>query len=325
VPTGGIPRYTAQLYDALRASFPEDDYRLVIESRTNFVTRRWWLAGLPLHLMRENFDLFHGTDFAVPYLPVRPSVLMLHDLSPWKREPWRAPSARVERRTPALIRLGLPSMIVTPSEAIRREAISMFRLHPSRIAAVPLAASSRFQAVDVPPPATPYFLSLGVLEPRKNLPMLVAAWREVRRAIGIELVLAGRRRFDAPPITEEPGLRLPGPMPEDKLPELYAGATACLLPTFYEGFGLPLLEAMQCGCPVIASEDPALREVSAGAAIHVSAHEPAAWASAMRAVVESPSLRAELKAQGLRRAASFSWERTARLTREIYEEARKRF
>jgi glycosyltransferase involved in cell wall biosynthesis len=118
---------------------------------------------------------------------------------------------------------------------------------------------------------------------------------------------------------------LPGALEEDRLPALYSGALALLYPSFYEGFGLPLLEAMQCGCPVVASNAGALREVSGGAALHLDANDPQAWAEAMRSLAASPGLREQMREDGLQRAAQFSWARTARLTREVYEEARRMF
>jgi glycosyltransferase involved in cell wall biosynthesis len=320
VPTGGITRYAAQLLLALKSEFPDDCFEALESDSSSFITRRWWSAGLPLRLLREGFDLFHGTDFAVPYVPVCPSVMTLHDLSPWKNEPWRAPSARVHQRTPYLLQLGLASMVITPTEAIRREAISYFRIHPDRVVAVPLAAADHLQPVEAPPPSVPYFVCLGVLEPRKNLPILVDAWRELRKTHPVDLVLAGRRRFDAPAIGDEPGLIVKGQVPEQELAALLSGATALVFPSSYEGFGLPVLEAMQCGCPVIASNDPALREVSGGAALHTDS-----FLEAMAGVLESPAMRSELREAGLRRAAEFSWSRTAQLTYEVYEEARRRF
>src|SRR5208282_6780266 len=105
------------------------------------------------------------------------------------------------------------------------------------------------------------------LEPRKNIGLILDLWRELRRDHPIDLVLAGRRRADFPEIPAEPGLRVAGLTPEEELPGLYSGAVACLYPSYYEGFGLPVLEAMQCGAVVMASSDPSIREVADDAAI----------------------------------------------------------
>ncbi|HWB95446.1 MAG TPA: glycosyltransferase family 1 protein, partial [Bryobacteraceae bacterium] len=262
-------------------------------------------------------------DFAVPYLPRRPSVMTLHDLSPWMDPGWHHAAARVRRRTPLLIGLGIATMLVTPSEAVRRQAIARFRISPERVAAVPLAASPHFRPVPTPPADVPYFLYVGALEPRKNLPLLLSAWREIRKQHHIDLVLAGRRRADFPKLAPEPGLRIAGEVPEAQLPELYSGALAFVYPSFYEGFGLPVLEAMQCGSLVITSRDAAIGEVAGGAAIEVFGEKE--LITALRTAIENPECAAQWREKALRRAAEFSWARTARLTREVYLEAQRRF
>jgi alpha-1,3-rhamnosyl/mannosyltransferase len=221
--------------------------------------------------------------------------------------------------------LGLATMVITPSEAVRRQAIARFRIHPGRIAAVPHAAAAHFRPVAGPRPMAPYFLYAGVLEPRKNLDMLLGVWREVYRRHGVELVLAGRVRKDYRSPAPEPGLHLLGEVPDQDLPALYSGAVACLYPSLYEGFGLPVLEAMQCGALVIASRDPAISEVAGEAAILLDAHAPAAWMEAMVAAALSPESRPTWRGRALDRAKLFSWGRTARLTREVYLEALARF
>ncbi len=346
VSTGGVTRYTLELARALAAEFPEDRYWLLSDQMLppadsfpsnlqlgspprTLAERKWWLYGLGREMSRRGVDLFHGTDFSVPYLPRRPSVMTAHDLSPWSE--WQPDAGRVRRRTPALLRLGLARMVITPSEAVRREVIGRFGLRPERVVAVPLAASPAFRRVESPRPegtsATPYFLFVGTLEPRKNIGRLIEAWREVRRSHVVDLVLAGRLRSGFPAPASEPGLRVLGAVPEAELPILYSGALACVYPSLYEGFGLPVLEAMQCGAVVVTSRDPAIMEVSADAVIHVEAADTRALAEALAAVARSrengsPEDFADLRSRALARAAEFSWRRTARLTREVYEAAR---
>ena len=337
VPSGGVPRYTEELARALAVAFPDDSFQLVSDQPFEHPLRmpaddsslfagRWWSWRLPRLLKRNRIDLFHGTEFAVPYLPVIPSVLSLHDLSPWLNEAWHSGADRVRRRTPWLIRLHAATMVITMTEAVRRQAIAHFRIEPARVAVTPLAAADHFRPVLDAPAATPYFVYVGTIEPRKNVPMLVEAWREIRRTHpGVRLVIAGRRRADGQEIESEPGLDVFGLTPDSELPALYSGAVAALYPSFYEGFGLPVLEAMQCGAAVIASKDPAVMEVSGGAAMHCDARSPGEWIAAMTALLESESLCADYQARSLTRAAEFSWERTARLTREVYDEAQRRF
>ena len=334
--SGGLARYTSQISLALARAFPDDEFFLVSDqpfampepSPPNLrrgggprsaAERRWWLWGLNREAARLHADVVHGPDFAVPYLPQRPSVLTLHDLSPWMDPLWHA-AARVRRRTPLLLELGIATMVLAVSEGVRKQAMERFRIRPERIRAVPLAASPQFRPVPVPVRA-PYFLFVGTLEPRKNLPALVEAWREVRREHAVDLVLAGRPRADAPQIREQPGLRMAGEVPEESLAELYSGALAFVYPSLYEGFGLPILEAMQCGACVIASR--AVAEAGGDAVLY--ADTPADLAQRMRDVLTRPELAREYRARGLARAREFTWEHTARATREVYLEARRRF
>ena len=219
---------------------------------------------------------------------------------------WQPDAGRVRTRTPRLLRLNLAAMVITPSEPVRRQAIERFRIHPDRIAAVPLAAAERFRPLAGPPPPRPYFLYVGALEPRKNLPFLVNAWRPVRDAHGVELVLAGRPRADFPGLAPEPGLRLPGETAEQDLPALYSGALAFVYPSFYEGFGLPVLEAMLLGTPVLASTTSSVPEVAGDAAMLVDPYNTEAIGQALRRLDEDDDLCDELSARGRKQAEKFS-------------------
>ena len=153
--SGGLRRYTWELSRALAENFPQDEFLLVSDqpfampplAPANLsrgggphhpAERRWWLWGLARELQRLGAGLFHGTDFAVPYVPRCPGVLTLHDLSPWMDAAWHSAANRVRKRTPMLIGFGLATMVVTPSEAVRRLAIEKFRIHPDRIRALAL-------------------------------------------------------------------------------------------------------------------------------------------------------------------------------------------
>jgi glycosyltransferase involved in cell wall biosynthesis len=351
--SGGLARYTSELSLALAHSFPEDEFFLVSDQPFQMpagapsnlkrgggprsaMERRWWLWGLPRELSRLSADLVHGPDFSVPYLARCPSLLTLHDLSPWMDPRWHHAAHRVRRRTPVLLEMGIATMIVTPSEIVRKQAIERFRLRPDRVVAIPEAAAPWMRRVELnsgdgfgagtldggkPASGKGYFLFVGTLEPRKNLPSLLEAWREARRHHPVDLVLAGRRREDFAPLPEEPGLHVLGEIPDASLPALYSGALAFVYPSLYEGFGLPVLEAMQCGAPVIASA--AVTEAAGDAAIYADA--PLPMARAMRRLAADPEFRAEWCARSLSRSREFSWERTARMTHDVYVEARKRF
>jgi glycosyltransferase involved in cell wall biosynthesis len=335
--SGGLARYTSELSLALARCFPAVEFFLISDQPfpmpagappnlrrgggpRNAIERRWWLWGITSEMRRLGADLIHGPDFAVPYLGRRPSVMTLHDLSPWLDERWHGAGGRVRRRTPVILDLGLATMILTPGESIRKQAIEHFGLSSDRVVAVPEAAPPWLAPV-TPPPGDPYFLFVGTLEPRKNLDTLLSAWREVRRAHPIDLVLAGRRRNDFPPFAEEPGLRLAGEVPDSELAALYSGALAFVYASAYEGFGLPVLEAMQCGACVIASR--AVTEAGGDAVLY--ADSVAELAEAMATVATRPDVLAERRARSLSRAALFSWDATACATHDVYLEARRRF
>jgi len=346
--TGGIRRYTEELSRALAENYSEDEFWLLSDQPfpvpeaspanlkfgrgpANLLERRWWLWGLQREMKRLSIDVFHGTDFSVPYLRMRPSVMTVHDLSPWldqswTDQSWHAASSRVRRRTPMLLRLGLATMVITHSEAVRRQAIARFHLEPERVVAIPLAATPAFQpARGSSRGRRPYLLYVGTLEPRKNVGFLLDVWRELYREHAIELVLAGRRRPDFPEIGPEPGLHLTGAVENEELPELYSGALACLYPSSYEGFGLPVLEAMQCGAMVITSRDPAIAELAGDAAILLEVGDRAAWVETLHCLLTQPESFERFREKALARAAQFSWAKTAKLTREVYAEAAERF
>jgi glycosyltransferase involved in cell wall biosynthesis len=333
--SGGLPRYVAELSTALATHFPAHQFLLTSDQPFSFpettnlrnlhiapgprnaLERRWWLWGAS----RARYDVFHGTNFAIPYLSRRPTVLSIHDLSPWMDPTWHANADRVRNHTPRMIRFGPATMILTPTYVVRQQVIDHFHIAPERVAAVHHAAASHFAPTGEP--EEPYFLFVGTLEPRKNIQLLLEAWRELNREIKVRLVLAGRRRADFPELPREPCLEVLGEVPESRLPSLYSRALALVYPSLYEGFGLPVVEAMQCGACVIASRDPALTEVSEGAAIQATT--AAELFAAMRAVATDPGLRAAQREKSLRRARDFTWQRTASMTYDIYQEALVRF
>ena len=332
--SGGLPRYVSELSLALARNFPDDRYVLLSdqsfvlpqEAPANLIAgggakdKRWWLRGVRRAISHAGVEVFHGTNFEVPYLGTTPAILTIHDLSPWKDPAWHGGADRVRQRTPWLIRLHRARMILTVSEAVKREIVKFFNVPGESVRAVPLAASPLFRPAPVASRhPRPYFLYAGTLEPRKNVATLVNAWRETRDQTGADLLIAGRIRADFKPIQFGDGIHYLGEVSNAQLPVLYSGALAFVYPTLYEGFGLSPLEAMQCGCPVITSRDPAVTEVSGGAAIHAGT-TASEIADALRAVASNPGLRQELREKGLARAKHFCWDSTARQTRALYEE-----
>lgn len=341
--TGGLTRYTSQLVAALARVFPEDEYILVSDQPfempchapnlsagfrpRNVMERRWWTYGLQRELKRRSAEIFHGVNFAVPFPATVPAALSIHDLSPWATrqnhpewvdDVWRVRTARVRKRVPWMIRSGAAKHVITLSEAIRSEAIRFFRLDGGRVTAVPLAAADHFRPQPAVRNVNPYFLFAGMFEARKNVGAILAAWSALRESFDVDLVIAGPRREEFPLPAAAPGLILRGEVSESELVSLYSGALALVYPSHYEGFGLPVLEAMQCGTPVILSRDPALVETAGDAALYAEGRETGEICRAMRALMENPGLRAVLRSRSLARAALFTWDRTARATHGVY-------
>jgi glycosyltransferase involved in cell wall biosynthesis len=161
-----------------------------------------------------------------------------------------------------------------------------------------------------------------------NLPLLLEAFALLRRSLDVQLLIVGARGWLDEPIFAAharsgvgDAARFVGSLGEEDLAVLYSHAGVFVLPSLYEGFGLPVLEAMACGAPVVSSNAGPLTEVAGEAAILLKPEEPAAWASALLDVLTNASLSGQLRARGFTRAAEFSWERTARATREVYREA----
>lgn len=349
--TGGLRRYLVELTRGLAHAFPGDELHLLTDQPTILpppeweglpnVTvfkgenasgrRRWWSVGLPLQLAMRRIDVFHGVNFFVPYVPVRPSVMTVFDLSPWKTGLTRATTAtRIRERTKQLF--PICNKIVTPTEAIRRELHDQFGVPLSKIEAVHLAP----HAVHPEPTKThlvlrkygigePFLLYVGARNPRKNLNALVEAWMRSKTAVsGLSLVLAGSPDQETDNLRETEGLRIIENIPDNEILALLSTATAFVYPSLYEGFGLPVLEAMQAGAPVVTSLDPAITEVAGGAALQVDCGSVVALSRALVDVATQPGLRDELRQRGLRRAAQFTWNSTALQTHAVYEQAIRR-
>ena len=218
-------------------------------------------------------------------------------------------------------------MVITPSEAVRRQALDRFHLQPNRVVAVPLAAGANFQPVPSKLAADPpYLLYVGNAGASKKSAAAARLYGGKFAASILSIWCwpeGGAKIF--PSHRPNPVCDLRGLTPEEELPKLYSGALAVIYPSYYEGFGLPVLEAMQCGAAVIASSDRAISEVAGDAAILVDVNDRRAWMEALTALVEHPEPSGALRKKALERAAEFSWTKTAQLTREVYGHAIERF
>ena len=273
----------------------------------------WEQAALPLASRR--FGLLLSPANVAP-LAASNNVVCAFDAAAVRHPEWYG---RAYARWQALLlpRLARRArLLVTASAFGRGELVEVLGASPERVKVVPLGVDERFRPDADAEPARrahrleqPYVLAVGTRVARKNLDVLREA--EARLAtLGVELVVAGSGRGYMRAEAEPPGRAL-GYVAEEHLPGLYAGARAVVVPSLYEGFGLPCLEAMAAGTPVVASSATALPETCGDAALLVDPEDAQGFADALAGLVEDDELRARLRAAGAERAAGFSWERTA--------------
>ena len=311
--------------------------------RVGALGRRWWSAGLPRYAGRRGFRLFHGTNYDVPLWGGAARVVTLHDLSQFVHPETHEPRGvrRARRRLPLMARAA--DAVVTPTEAVRREVCEHLGVTPSKVFAVHEAARSCFRPLERAEAEGvvrelgvdgEFLLAVGTIEPRKNLQTLVRAFEDVLRerpGVPLRLVVAGGRGWLTGPLFEElersPArgrVVLTGYVSDAQLRALYSACSAFVYPSIYEGFGLPPLEAMGCGAAVVAGRSAAVEEVTAGAARLFEPRDHTALARALLELLDHEGARRVLSEAGLRRAAHFSWEHTARATLDVYAEALRR-
>jgi glycosyltransferase involved in cell wall biosynthesis len=360
----GIGYYTLELAKHLARSSPLDTIEVVsprafvssenfheiksanlsfIRATVNPLTRHWWSIGLPRYIRKREIDLFHGTNFEVPLRRDCPTVLAIHDLStllyPQTHESKRVRRSR--QRLPQMARAA--TMILTPTENVRKEVSEFLQISLEKIATIPYAARSCFRPLPSEETAVilrtlgiggPFLLFVGTVEPRKNLLTLVRAFEEVlqRREQSLQLVIAGKKGwlFDdlfsyIKQSTASDRIVFAGYLSDEELCALYTACTIFVFPSLYEGFGLPPLEAMACGAPVIASRIPSITEVVGSAARLVEPESASELTAAILELLSFEVIKEELSTAGRKRAAEFSWALTVRATKNVYAEAIKRF
>jgi len=275
----------------------------------------WEQVVLPARAARLSSPLLLCPANLAPAVSRR-TVIVLHDAAALRHPGWYAPAyvAWQRRLLPRLV--ARARRIVTVSAFSRDELVALLGADPARVTVVAGGVGERFTPAADPEPARrahglvrPYVLCVASHTARKNLAALVPAARELAVG-GVDLVVAGGHR---PQLARERGLealRLLGHVDDALLPGLYAGAEAFVLPSLYEGFGLPVLEAMAAGTPVVTTCAGALPETAGGAARLVD--DPAGIAPALTALLGDPAAREHLRQAGLARARELSWERTAR-------------
>lgn len=297
------------------------------------------LLSIPTALARQPVDLFHGLDHVgIPLLSNRTRcVVTIHDVLPLQLPELFPPRHRLVVGAALRWVVARAARIIVPSRAVRDSLAGFFPQAAARLAVIPEGCEERFAPCDdggkraVVPHRyglpERYILFVGTLEPRKNLVNLVRAFERLRASGEREqrLVLAGGRGWRCRPVfraIRELGLEesviFPGFVDDADLPELYRGAELFVYPSLHEGFGLPILEAMGCGVPVICSGTSSMPEVAGDAALLVDPHDPQGIAEAMARLLRDAGLRSSLREKGLRRARGFTWQAAAQSTLDLY-------
>lgn len=357
ISTQGGPRtYVLGLIDALLRTDTGNEYvvfyndpvhmgrfplaREVVLPGKNPLARLWREhALLPLACRREQVDLLHCPKSAIPYFSPCPVVVTLHDLIPLKHPETEKFAARLYWRLQIPIAARRSNFIITDSEHARQEILSDFGCFPDNVKAIRLGFDPRMSSprdsadgdgicrkYGLPPE---YLLYVGTIQPRKNLDTLIQAFYNLKCSGSFDqkLVIAGRKGW----LYEQLFIRIKelnldseiiftGFVPDEELPFIYDRAKIFLYLSLFEGFGLPPLEAMACGVPVIASNTTSLPEVVGDAGITVSPTDINGVVSAMKRVLTDPLLAEKMSASGRRRAGLFSWDETARETLAVYRQ-----
>lgn len=338
----GRGRYVRELLLALERLPEAADQRFVLYAREPWgeldpARFAWQLIGLPdpaWHLAaaarasRQTRAFLSTNSYLTAWFTLVPTAVVVYDLVPFiEGAQAQSRAAKIERATigPALRRArALPCI----SAATQHDLEARFPAAIGKTQAIPLAADVAFgepvAAPGHPELTRPYVLAVGTLEPRKNLSRLLDAWLALPQPLRAahELALVGPRGWDDAEIVakaQAAGARLLGKVSDEELRALYAGAAVFAYPSLYEGFGLPVLEAMAAGAPVITSNVSSLPEVAGDAALLIDPRSTQALAGALEQVLSDPALAARLRAAAGPRAAQFSWERTARETLAVLQ------
>jgi glycosyltransferase involved in cell wall biosynthesis len=304
----------------------------------------WEQLSGPATARKAGVDLFHIPYFAPSLNPRIPTIITIHDVIQLL-----LPSYRVGAKKKLYLELiaraaRKASLIITISQHARQDIVDTLKIPPERIRVTYLAAGDEFSPISDPAVLAEtrsryglgerYVLYLGGLDQRKNVLQVVRAFAALYRQSDdshLQLFIAGdpdKRSGplfpDPRPVAAELGITsqiIYRFVEEEDKAAIYSGASLFVFPSLYEGFGLTPLEAMSCGTPVICSNCSSLPEVVGNAAISLDPHDTQAWVQAMKSVLNDPTLQADLRDRGLRRAAQFTWRKSAAETLAVYEEA----
>lgn len=350
---GGISRYARRLAQALAAAMPTDQLTLISHRKerdpvvvAGARAKRVWTPphhplerwALGAELLPQRLDVLHSTDFIPPAWGARRLVVTIHDLNFLHYPEYLTVEARRFYNDQIAWAVTRADTILVDSYATQRDLIQLLNVAGERIVVAQLAAGDHFHPLPAGDVAATlgahelekgYILFVGVWEPRKNLPGLLEAYAMLRKqACTTKLVIAGRpgwlygdiyTRIRA--LELEAHVRFLENLDLNELVALYNGAAVLVMPSFYEGFGLPALEAMKCGTPVVVADRASLPEVVGEAGLLIDPEAPESIAAAVGRLLEDPELRATCREAGFKQAATFSWQKTAERTVRAYRMA----
>ncbi len=337
-----------QFYAATTAPERLPSYaRRRMRTRWHWSTRRWRLSVALAHLAGRSFDrhfphtdLVHCTEHLLLPLKEMPGVLTVHDVVYLHHPEWHLPLNRW------FLRLAMPHFvrdaraIIAVSEFTKQDVVNLLGVDPAKVHVIYEGVDPRFRPIHSPALLSelrahyrlqaPFILYVGAIEPRKNLPLLLRAFAALCREPDFrhQLVIAGGKGWlydqvfaTANALGLDERVIFTGHVPEQDLPTLYAAADIFAFPAFFEGFGLPPLEAMACGTPVVSSNAASLPEVVGKAGLLVSPQDEGGWVEALRRLSSDADLHRQLSAEGIAQARRFNWDDTARRTVEVYRRA----
>jgi glycosyltransferase involved in cell wall biosynthesis len=340
------PERYALFYNRVAGSLPPPFLESVPRRTIGAGYKPWRMAVWAGQVARIGFDrlvpdadLFHATEHLLPCLRKAPSVLTVHDMifKLFPEHQKRLNYWYLNATMPLYCRRA--EAIITVSESSKRDIVAHYGIDPAKVNVIYEAASPEFRPVPekvleavrrqyhLP---ERYAVFVGTIEPRKNLTRLVEALQLLHdRGVVVPLVVVGAKGWLYDGLFQRVGeleagrsVLFPGYVPSADLPAVYAAATLAVMPSVYEGFGLPVLEAMACGTPVVSSNSSSLPELGGEAAVYFDPYEVEAMAKAILQVWSDASLQEEMGQQGLAQAASFSWARAAADTEALYDRVR---
>ena len=298
----------------------------------------WEQLAAPVSALSAGVDLIHGPVNVVPLVSRTPSVVTIHDLA-FLQYPEQYPAMQ-RRYLERMTRLSTQraSRVIAVSEYTARDVSVRLGVPESRVVAVPNGVTAEFYPRDGSDELArfrrknelpdEFILFLGTLQPRKNLPGLIRAYARLQPSERLPLYVVGGEGWmyseifhEVKRLGLEDVVRFPGYAASETLPLWYSAATAFVYPSFYEGFGLPVLEAMACGTPVVTSDRTSLPEVVGSTGLLIDPDDPDSIAEALRRLTSDADLRASLARSGRERASQFTWQRTARETAAVYRDA----